>query len=68
VTWLDAWSDDEGPDPDAWRGRYPVHTVGWLVRETSEVLSLAAERLPDGEGFRAVTHIPKPLLRSVLLR
>ncbi len=57
VRWLDAWFDFDG-SPGEWRAQYPVVTVGWLVRD-GDVLSLAQEMLPPGEGFRAVTHIPR---------
>ena len=40
-------------------------TVGFLVREGPRFLTLAQEVLPDGDGFRAVTHIP---LESVVDR
>lgn len=66
VTWLDAWSDAELAKPDEARGEYPVRTVGFLVRDRTDVLSLAAEILPDGDGYRALTHIPRSLVISLL--
>ena len=58
VTWRDAWFDVDGDRRD-WRAEYPVTTVGFLVRDTPEVLSVAAEQLPGDDGFRAITHIPQ---------
>jgi hypothetical protein len=62
VVWYDAWFDFDPPG-DGYKDEFVVTTIGFLVRETDEVLSLAAERLPD-EGFRAITHIPKACVRS----
>lgn len=65
VSWLDAWFDSEQPIFDEWRAVYPVVTVGFLVRDTTDVVSVAAEILPEGDGYRAVTHIPRVLVTSV---
>src|SRR5438132_8355840 len=64
VDWLDAWEKDEDADPLTWPRLYPVRTTGWLIRDEDEVVSVAAEVLPRGDGYRAVTHIP----RAVVLR
>jgi hypothetical protein len=55
VTWRDAWFDFDG---NSERDDYLVRTVGFLVKDGPRFLSLAQEMLPDGDGFRAVTHIP----------
>jgi hypothetical protein len=57
VTWRDCWFDFERP-AEGWRDDYLVTTVGYVVREDEHVLSLAQELLLDGDGFRAITHIP----------
>jgi hypothetical protein len=64
VEWLDAWAKDEDSAPLTWPKTYPVRTTGWLVRDEESVVSIAAEVLPRGDGYRAVTHIP----RAVVLR
>jgi len=64
VRWRDAWFDFEQP-AGGWREQYLVHTVGFLVRDTDEVVSVAQERLPGREGFRAITHIPKGVVETV---
>jgi len=64
VRWRDAWFDFEQPT-SGWREEYIVHTVGFLVRETDEVVSVAQERLPAREGYRAITHIPTGVVESV---
>lgn len=64
VRWRDAWFDMERPT-GGWRGRYLVHSVGFLVRETDDVISVAQDRLPGREGYRAVTHIPRGVVESV---
>lgn len=61
VTWTDAWFDFEA-DEAAFLAQYPVETIGFLVRE-GDVISVAGEKLPN--GWRAVTHIPRALVRSV---
>jgi hypothetical protein len=42
-----------------------VQTVGYLVRDERCVISIAQEVLPDDEGFRAVTHIPRAMVQKV---
>jgi len=56
VIWRDAnfWRNAEDvPDGD-----YLVETLGWITEETGPWLYLAAEKLPDQDGYRAVTRIP----------
>lgn len=64
VTWHDAWFDLELDDLAGAPEHYAVRTVGYLVR-TGAVVSLAQEILPDGDGYRAVTHIPRAMVRTV---
>jgi hypothetical protein len=65
VTWRDAWFDFDEPDPEEARADYLVRTVGFLVRRTPQFVSIAQEVLPDGDGFRAVTHIPVAVVESI---
>ena len=65
VTWHDAWFDFEEADPEDCRPDYLVRTVGFLVNEGPRFLSIAQEILPDGDGFRAVTHIPVSIIEEV---
>ncbi|HEY7755576.1 MAG TPA: hypothetical protein VID69_05045 [Actinomycetota bacterium] len=65
VEWHDAWFDFDLPAAAERRGGYLVRTVGFLVAEDPRFLSLAQEVLPDGEGFRAVTHIPAAIVERV---
>jgi hypothetical protein len=64
--WHDAWFDFEQTAPDDLRLDYLVRTVGFLVSEGPRFVSLAQEILPDGEGFRAVTHIPLPVIERLV--
>jgi len=64
VRWRDAWFDLD-PPPSGWRDEYVVHTVGYLVRENEDVVSVAQERLPGRDGYRAITHIPRGVVLSV---
>ena len=65
VTWHDAWFDFEESDPKDCRADYLVRTVGFLVNEGPRFLSIAQEVLPDGDGFRAITHIPLSIVEAV---
>ncbi|HKI28776.1 MAG TPA: hypothetical protein VKB32_05050 [Actinomycetota bacterium] len=67
VEWHDAWFDLDLESPDVCRQDYLVRTVGFLVGEGPRFVSLAQEILPDGEGLRAVTHIPLPIVERVIL-
>jgi hypothetical protein len=65
VHWLDAWYDPDEQSHEDWRADYPVQTVGYLVRDDHTVISIAQEVLPDDEGFRAVTHIPRAMVQQI---
>jgi hypothetical protein len=65
VTWRDAWFDFDEPDPEDARADYLVNTVGYLVRSGPRFVSVAQEVLPDGDGFRAVTHIPVAVVEAI---
>jgi hypothetical protein len=65
VTWRDAWFDFDEPDPEDARADYLVSTVGFLVRQGPRFVSVAQEVLPDGDGFRAVTHIPTAVVEKI---
>jgi hypothetical protein len=67
VTWRDAWFDFDEPDPEDVRAEYLVSTVGFLVRQGPRFVSVAQEILPDGDGFRAVTHIPVAVVQTISL-
>lgn len=66
VTWHDAWFDFDQATADDSRPDYLVKTVGFLVSEGPRFLSVAQEVLPDGDGFRAVTHIPLSIVESIV--
>jgi len=65
VTWRDAWFDFDEPSPEDVRADYLVDTVGFLVRRGPRFVSVAQEILPDGDGFRAVTHIPVAVVETI---
>lgn len=66
VEWHDAWFDLEQEGPEDFPADYLVRTVGFLVREGPRFVSLAQEILPDGEGLRAVTHIPLAIVERMV--
>jgi hypothetical protein len=65
VIWRDAFFDFDQSDAEDVRPDYLVHTVGFLVAEGPRFVSLAQEILPDGDGFRAVTHIPLSIVERI---
>jgi hypothetical protein len=65
VTWQDAWADSEQHELTEWRSDYLVRTTGFLVRDDPDVVSIAQEILPEADGFRAVTHIPRGMVERV---
>ena len=64
--WHDAWFDFEQSSLEDLRQAYLVRTVGFLVGDGPRFVSLAQEILPDGEGFRAVTHIPLAIVERLV--
>lgn len=66
VIWRDAYFDFDQHDAEDSRPDYLVHTVGFLLSDGPRFVSLAQEVLPDGDGFRAVTHIPVSIVERVL--
>jgi len=66
VTWRDAYFDFDQQGAEDPRSDYLVHTVGFLLSETPKFISLAQEILPDGDGYRAVTHIPRSIVESIV--
>lgn len=66
VTWRDAYFDLDVAERGGARDDYVVTTVGFLITESPLYVSIAAERLPEGEGWRAVTHIPRSVIQDVI--
>lgn len=66
VIWRDAFFDFDQHDAEDCRPDYLVHTVGFLVSDGPRFVSLAQEVLPDGDGFRAVTHIPISIIERLM--
>jgi hypothetical protein len=66
VIWRDAFFDFDQADVDDVRPDYLVHTVGFLLADGPTFVSLAQEVLPDGDGYRAVTHIPVSIVHRIV--
>jgi hypothetical protein len=66
VTWRDAFFDFDQKTAEDFRSDYLVHTVGFLVADGPTFVSLAQEVLPDDEGYRAVTHIPRAVVERIV--
>jgi hypothetical protein len=62
VEWRDAHFDF---DYTKTRDDYIVKTIGFLVSEGPVFLSVAQEILPDGDGYRGVTHIPLECVKTI---
>ena len=66
ATWNDAWLDSEDNSAASWKDACPVKTVGYLVRSTTSLISLAAELFPDSPGdYRNTTHIPRAMVTAI---
>jgi hypothetical protein len=65
VEWHDAWFDQDQTDAEQFRTDYLVRTIGFLIHEGPHVITVAHEVLPDGDGFRAVTHIPVAIVERI---
>ena len=65
VIWRDAYFEFDQHEADDVRPDYLVHTVGFLLAEGPRFVTLAQEVLPDGDGYRAVTHIPLAIVERV---
>src|SRR6185437_14079343 len=46
VRWQDAWFDADQQDAEDWRNDYLVQTVGFVVRQEPDLVSVAQELLP----------------------
>jgi hypothetical protein len=66
VIWRDAFFDFDQASAEDVRPDYLVHTVGFLLADGPTFVSLAQEVLPDGDGYRAVTHIPTSLVHRLV--
>lgn len=66
VIWRDAFFDFDQRDREDTRPDYLVHTVGFLLSDGPRFVSLAQEVLPDGDGYRAVTHIPRSIVERIV--
>lgn len=64
VEWRDAYFDFDSKDKET-RDDYIVSTVGFYLGENPLFITLAQEILPDGDGFRAVTHIPWEIIQTI---
>ena len=65
VEWHDAWFDVDLEAVERRRPDYLVRTIGFLIAD-GPVISVAQEVLPEGEGFRAVTHVPASLVQRMV--
>jgi hypothetical protein len=64
LTWRDAWVDEDERQIKDFAEELVVTTVGYLVRATEDLISVAAERLvQDGKvTYRSTTHVWRCML------
>jgi hypothetical protein len=64
LTWRDAWVDEDERQVKDFADDLIVTTVGYLVRTTEDLISVAAERLvQDGKvTYRSTTHVWRCML------
>jgi hypothetical protein len=64
LTWRDAWVDEDERQVKDFADELVVTTVGYLVRATDDLISVAAERLvQDGRvTYRSTTHVWRCML------
>jgi hypothetical protein len=65
VEWRDAFHDFDHNGGDPFRPEYKVKTTGFYIGHDTEWLHITQEILPDGDGFRGVTHLPLVLLQTI---
>ena len=69
--WLDAWVDGSDTvgvnDPDPKHAPTIMETIGWLLQDTTEGVSLFNERCVDAGSdlYRSRTFIPRALILKV---
>lgn len=68
IEWLDAhsaseWHQDDEID-EFISGGGLVAEVGWIIRETKEVLVMCGQRFIDQPTYGNLTSIPKPWIRK----
>ena len=66
VTWLDAYLIHEVDDPSTLSPGCLMQTVGFLVKETDEQVSLAHERSLEDGTLRSVTTIHKSYIKEMV--
>lgn len=63
VEWLDAESiDDWTPAPEVDHTVASVFTLGWLISETFETLTLALNHDKKNEAYSCIIKIPKGMI------
>lgn len=72
VRWKDAWVDGSDTvgvnDPDPKHAATLMETIGWLLQDTPEGVSLFNERCVDAGSdlYRSRTMIPRELILSII--
>ena len=66
VVWDDAWRDHDEGRPENWDDKCRLMSVGFVVRETDTLLSLAqdvyVQQSPAFPPYREVVHIAKAMI------
>lgn len=65
VEWIDASYQDGDITLSQMSQLLPLQTVGWLVLETKDAVSVAAEYCEKEQTFRHVSHIPRVGIKQI---
>jgi len=65
IVWDDASYEDGNCNLDDLSGLVECWILGWLVKETADVMTIALEYQPDTESWRHVCHIPKSQIKKM---
>jgi hypothetical protein len=65
VEWVDASHDSTVGKPEDFEALVLLHSVGYLISNEDEHVSLAMERCVEEGTFRHVTHIPRSCVKKM---
>lgn len=65
VIWRDAFHEFDVNALEDMRDEYLVYTTGFLVDDGQTWVTLAQEILPNGDGYRGVSRIPKAIVHRL---
>ena len=64
VLWQDACFQGDALKTEELCDKFEVESIGFLVRETPKILSIAQDYQKTIDKWRSITHIPKSLIKK----